>query len=178
MATVQELYQEIIIDHNEHPHNEGELACPTCTAEGFNASCGDEMKVALQVEDSRIIAVKFQGEGCAISRASGSMMTDCIRGMTLSEAMNFSQKLQKVLQSETSNDISLENELLEFSRNDEELWDKENYGQKQLFRRGGLGDLEALLGVRQFPMRIKCATLAWHTLESAIKSLLENPTAE
>ena len=140
MSAIDELYQEIIIDHNEHPRNEGNLLGATHQAEGYNASCGDELKLFLKIRGNRIESVKFQAQGCAISRASGSIMTDCLQKKTLEEAKQISSKIQQW-----------------FNENDEgldlDLW----------------GDLRALSGVKQFPMRLKCATLAWHTLDEALK---------
>ncbi|MDE6576459.1 MAG: SUF system NifU family Fe-S cluster assembly protein [Opitutales bacterium] len=143
MSEVSELYQEIIIDHSGHPHHEGIIKNPTCQAEGYNATCGDEIKVSLVVEDGKIADIKFYGQGCAISRASGSMMTDFILGMSISEAQKFSSKIQQWLNQEN---VSL--------------------AEKDC------GDLQALASVKQFPMRIKCATLAWHTLDQALQGVV------
>ncbi|MDR0740164.1 MAG: SUF system NifU family Fe-S cluster assembly protein [Puniceicoccales bacterium] len=146
METIQELYQEIIIDHSNCPRNEGEIEYPTHIAEGYNATCGDEMTVSLLVRDGIIEDIKFRAQGCSISRASGSMLTEKIRGMPLAGALKFSKDLQKMLTSD--------------------FWEMHDEGE--------MGDLAALLGIRQFPMRIKCATLAWHTFENALKNGMRN----
>ena len=142
MPQVNEFYQEIIIDHNEHPLNEGVLVDATNRAKAYNATCGDELDVSLKIHDGCIVDVKFQSQGCAISRASGSMMTEFIKGMSMEEAKHFSEEIQHWLNGSSTNIDP----------------------QK-------LGDLQALLGVKQFPMRVKCATLAWHTLDDALKCL-------
>jgi nitrogen fixation NifU-like protein len=141
MASVNELYQEIIIDHGSCPRNEGELAVLTHAAEGYNATCGDELSISLLIKNDIIEDVKFRAQGCSISKASGSMMTEKIRGMPTEEALNFSKNLQKMLNSDPLTQIN----------------------------EAKMGDLVALLGVKQFPMRVKCATLAWHVFENALK---------
>jgi nitrogen fixation NifU-like protein len=143
METLQELYQEIIIDHGNAPRNEGMVVIPTHKAEGYNATCGDEVTVTLRVNNGLIEDIRFQAQGCSISKASGSMMTEKIRNMSVGEAIKFSRNLQKILNGDTQTPIS----------------------------EGEMGDLIALLGVKQFPMRIKCATLAWHTFENALKNI-------
>lgn len=147
MNAISELYQEIIIDHSSHPHHEGVLDHPTHQAEGYNATCGDELQVSLVVENGIITDIKFTGQGCSISRASGSMMTDLVIGMTIQEAQQFSSKIQQWLQ-------------------DTSTFDDQSYS-----------DLQALEGVKQFPMRIKCATLAWHTLDQALLKGAQTQTA-
>jgi nitrogen fixation NifU-like protein len=142
METIQELYREIIIDHGNCPRNEGVIATPTHKAEGYNATCGDEFTVTLQVSNGLIEDIRFQAQGCSISKASGSMMTEKIRNMSIGEAVKFSRNLQKIL----------------------------NGDNRDAVGEGEMGDLVALLGVKQFPMRIKCATLAWHTFENALKN--------
>ena len=144
MPQVNELYQEIIIDHNEHPLNEGVLADATHRAKAYNSSCGDELDVSLKIHNGCIVDVRFQAQGCAISRASGSMMTEFIKGMKAEDAKRFSSEMQRWL---NGSDATID-------------------PQK-------LGDLQALLGVKQFPMRVKCATLAWHTLDDALDRLIE-----
>lgn len=146
MSLLHELYQEIIIDHSASPRNEGHLVPMTHFAEAYNATCGDELTLSLQVVDDRIKDVKFHAQGCSISKASGSMMTEKIKNMTIGEASEFSQKLQTILSSDHLNLLSEE----------------------------AMGDLVALLGVKQFPMRIKCATLAWHALDHALINSLRS----
>ncbi|MDR1906792.1 MAG: SUF system NifU family Fe-S cluster assembly protein [Puniceicoccales bacterium] len=146
METIQELYQEIIIDHSNCPRNEGDIENPTHIAEGYNATCGDEVTVSVLVKNGIVSDIKFRAQGCSISRASGSMLTEKIRGMSFGEALKFSKNLQKMLSSDPS----------------------------ATFDENEMGDLVALLGVKQFPMRIKCATLAWHTFENALKNIAKD----
>jgi nitrogen fixation NifU-like protein len=142
MSLLNELYQEIIIDHSVSPRNEGRLGNMTHFAEAYNATCGDELALSLWVSDDRIRDVKFYAQGCSISKASASMMTEKIKYMAIGEALVFSKNFQKILNGDVPYSLSEE----------------------------AMGDLIALLGVRQFPLRVKCATLAWHALENAIKS--------
>ncbi|OHE70873.1 MAG: SUF system NifU family Fe-S cluster assembly protein [Verrucomicrobia bacterium GWC2_42_7] len=144
MDSLKELYQEIILEHNKHPRNAHKMECPTCSAEGVNPLCGDEVIVFVKLDGDTITDVSFLGQGCAISQASASLMTLAIKGKTIEEA----QKQTSIVFELLTNDILSPSEL-----------DK-------------LGDLVALSGVRQFPARIKCATLAWHSLESALRKVL------
>ncbi|MDR1434822.1 MAG: SUF system NifU family Fe-S cluster assembly protein [Puniceicoccales bacterium] len=144
MALLNELYQEIIIDHSAFPRNEGTLDAGTHFAEAYNATCGDELTLTLLVANNFIKDVKFHGQGCSISKASASMMTEKIKNMTVTKALEFSKNLQKILNGDDLNPL------------DEEM----------------MGDLIALLGVRQFPMRVKCATLPWHALDDALQCLI------
>ncbi|MDR1366327.1 MAG: SUF system NifU family Fe-S cluster assembly protein [Puniceicoccales bacterium] len=146
MEAIQELYQEIIIDHSNCPRNEGKVENPTHIAEGYNATCGDELTISLLIRNGVIENIKFQAQGCSISRASGSMLTEKISGMSFDRALKFSNSLRKVL----SNDFA------------------------ETFDENEMGDLVALLGIKQFPMRIKCATLAWHTFENALKNIAKD----
>lgn len=136
---LDELYQEIILDHYRHPRGRGELAPPKITQEGFNPSCGDEVILDLRVEDGRIQDVRFRGRGCSISQASASMMTEAIKGKTLAEVHAIIQQVLALVKGEAEGDPET------------------------------LGDMVALAGVRNFPVRVKCATLAWHTLEEALR---------
>ena len=135
---MRELYQEVILDHNRSPRNRGELENPTGRAEGHNPLCGDQVLVTLIVSNDIVLDVRFSGQGCAISTASASIMTEMVRGKSVSEA--------RVLIAEFV-------ELVTGVREIDEMM-----------------EVAALAGVRQFPSRIKCATLAWHTLESALTS--------
>lgn len=138
MSELADLYQEIILDHNKRPRNFRELPGCTCQAEGLNPLCGDEVKVFVHVVDGKLSDVAFQGQGCALSRASASMMTGKTKGKTEEEARGLSAQVREMLlgpEGETPRE---------------------------------LGDLAALSGVRKFPTRIKCAMLPWHTLESAL----------
>jgi nitrogen fixation NifU-like protein len=138
MTELSDLYQEIILDHNKRPRNFRELPGCTCAAEGHNPLCGDEVKVFVRVEDGRLADVAFQGQGCAISRASASMMTGKTKGRSEGEARELSARVRDMLLGPGA----------EPPRE--------------------LGDLAALSGVRKFPARIKCAMLPWHTLEAAL----------
>lgn len=139
MSELTDLYQEIILDHNKRPRNFREIPHCTCVAEGNNPLCGDEVKIFVQMEGEKLTDVAFSGHGCAISRASASMMTTKTKGRTRQEAQEMSQAVRTML-----------------------------LGPEAEPPRA-LGDLIALSGVRKFPARIKCAVLPWHTLEAALK---------
>ena len=138
MSELADLYQEIILDHNKRPRNYREMPECTCQAEGVNPLCGDEVKVFVRVDDDQLSDVAFQGQGCAISRASASMMTGKTKGRSTEEARALSGRVRDMLVGPEA----------EPARE--------------------LGDLAALSGVRKFPARIKCAMLPWHTLEAAL----------
>ena len=149
MAGLGELYQEILLEHNSKPRNYRQLDQATQCAEGFNPLCGDQITLYLEVADGVIIDVGFQGSGCAISRASASMMTQSIKGQTLARAGELFDAFRQML-TEPGAELDYET----------------------------LGDLESLSGVVEFPTRIKCAILAWHTLQSALNSSGESITTE
>lgn len=137
--SLNELYQAIILDHNRHPHNCRVIENCTHQAEGYNPLCGDEVKVYVLVQDGKIADIAFTGQGCAISRASASLMTERLKGKTIEGAQAECALVQQLLTESSPVPTDLDH----------------------------LGDLAALAGVRQFPARIKCATLAWHALESS-----------
>ena len=139
MAGLNELYQEILLEHNSKPRNFRQLEAATQRAEGFNPLCGDMVTVFLSVADGIITDVSFQGSGCAISRASASMMTESIKGQTTAKATELFEAFRLMM---THPDADLDYDTL--------------------------GDLESLSGVVEFPTRIKCAVLAWHTLRAAL----------
>lgn len=144
MDDLSDLYQDIILSHNKHPHNEGELDPHTGEAEGFNPLCGDRLKVYLrQAEQGKgnVEAVSFTGEGCAISKASASIMTSAVKGLSADEIEAKVAEVVGLLTDQDEPEIDLMT----------------------------MGDLAALAGVRKFPARIKCATLAWHALLAAMK---------
>lgn len=141
MNEMQELYQEIILDHNKRPRNFGKIEGYTHHAEGNNPLCGDEIEVFVRVKDGVIDDIAFQGEGCAICKASGSLMTSTLKGRTVEEAHREFGIVIEILTGREDSEAALDE----------------------------VGDLAALQGVRQFPARIKCATLSWHTLEAALK---------
>lgn len=139
------LYQEVILDHAKNPHNYGELDPHDGHGHRLNPTCGDTIDVYITLDDAkRIKAVTFTGQGCAISQASASMMTDIIRGKTLDEAHTALRDFQG------------------------KMMDKD---AEFVFDEPAMEELEALQGVRQFPTRIRCATLAWHTLEDALSEV-------
>jgi nitrogen fixation NifU-like protein len=139
MEDLQDLYQDIILSHNKRPRNEGDLPGHTHEAEGYNPLCGDRIRVFLKVEDGRVTGVGFQGDGCAISRASASMMTERLKGCPAAEIERRVAEVVEMLAGPAEPELNLET----------------------------AGDLAALAGVRKFPARIKCATLAWHAAEEA-----------
>jgi len=140
---LRELYQEVILDHHKYPRNFRELPHATHRAEGFNPFCGDRVKVYLVLDGDRIREASFQGSGCAISTASASMMTDALMGQTREEAEAMCARFLSLVKGEET-DEDLDSDATE------------------------AGDLDALAGVRQFPVRVKCATLAWHTMIAAL----------
>jgi len=152
MSGLEDLYREIILDHYRNPRNQGELETPPAVmAEGFNPLCGDEVTVHIHVEDGVITDMKFGGHGCSISLASASMMTTVTTGKSLSEVRDIIYSFKQMMSIH-------EGRLEEGSEeNDSPMT--------------GLGDLQALQGVVKFPVRIKCATLGWNTLEQCFEEL-------
>ena len=151
MFDFQDLYQEVVMDHNRSPRNFGEMHDATHSSEGFNPFCGDQLTLYLKIESNLISDVSFTGTGCAISKASASMMTDTIKGQTITIANSIFEEFRKML-TQTNNNLELNLELL--------------------------GDLEILSGISQFPARIKCGILAWLTLQSAIQGQDSTVTTE
>lgn len=141
MSDLRDLYQEVILDHNRRPRNWGAIDAPDRKADGYNPLCGDKLRLTLRMDGDRIGDVKFEGSGCAISKASASMMTDLVKGKTMDEAEDLVDKLQAMVTAPM--DVPAED--------------------------AALGKLAVLSGVREFPARVKCATLAWHTLRSALE---------
>ena len=151
MSDLTDLYQEVILDHNRRPRNWGTLADATHHADGYNPLCGDKLKLHLHIDaGKRIDGVSFEGSGCAISKASASLMTDAIKGRTTSEAMDLFDRVHAMLTTPIGEPV------------DEE----------------SVGKLAVLAGVREFPTRVKCASLAWHTLKSAISGGRETAKTE
>jgi nitrogen fixation NifU-like protein len=142
---LRELYQEVILDHQQDPRNFGAMENPTHHAEGFNPLCGDCIQLALQMDGERIQRVMFQGAGCAISTACASMMTEALSGKTRAEAEALSQQFRNLVTGHSPDTEDSEN------------------GDST-----GLGELRVFAGVQQYPVRVKCATLAWHTLDAAL----------
>lgn len=141
MDDIRELYQQVIVDHGRHPRNFGELTGCTHQQEGFNPLCGDRLTLCLQVADGRIVSARFIGSGCAISTASASLMTQAIQGLSVAEACELFAAFQQMVV-------------------------KADHSPEVIDR---LGKLAVLAGVCAFPARVKCATLAWHTLDAALR---------
>jgi len=144
---LQELYQEVILDHNKRPRNFRALEDGR-KAEGYNPLCGDRFTVYLRMEDSVIKDTSFQGSGCAISKASASLMTESVKGKTLAEAEALFERFHRMVTAPP--DLPVED----------------------------LGRLSVFAGVRQFPVRVKCASLAWHTLRAAVEARNEVVSTE
>jgi nitrogen fixation NifU-like protein len=156
MAGLEDLYREIILDHYRAPRNRGELAVPPAhRVEGFNPLCGDEVVLYLDVTDGVITDVKIAGQGCSISQASTSMMSAAVKGKSVADARTLTRAF-KALMSIHESKIAGDGETDDVDAAADEL-----AGVR-------LGDLEALQGVVKFPVRIKCATLAWNTLTQGL----------
>ena len=138
MSDLSDLYQEVILDHNRRPRNFRRLEGASHHAEGFNPLCGDRVSVFVQIDGDRIADLTFEGSGCAISKASASLMTDRLKGATVAEARELFERFHRMVTTSSTEPV-------------EEL-----------------GKLSALAGVREFPVRVKCASLAWHTLKAAM----------
>ncbi|MGI9529222.1 MAG: Fe-S cluster assembly sulfur transfer protein SufU [Acidimicrobiia bacterium] len=145
MSQLDELYREVILDHYRNPRRRGSLSGDHLHADGNNPSCGDEFSLDVVVEDGVITDAAMQGQGCSISQASGSMMMDAIVGKSVADVQDLTRKFKVMMTIEDGEDPV----------------DPDRPG-------AALGDLEALQGVRKFPVRIKCADLAWTTLEDAL----------
>jgi nitrogen fixation protein NifU and related proteins len=140
MSELSELYQQVILDHNKKPRNFRKLETANHSAEGFNPLCGDQLTVYLNLEDDLVKDVGFEGSGCAISKASASMMTQAVKGKSKEQAENLFQEFHSMVTG------ALDVETQENS----------------------LGNLKIFAGVREFPVRVKCATLPWHTMHAAL----------
>jgi nitrogen fixation NifU-like protein len=140
MPDLRELYQQVILEHSRRPRNFKELENANRTAEGYNPLCGDQLKLYVVLEEDKIVDIAFEGSGCAISKASASLMTGAVKGKTTAEAEALFARFREMLTSEHDAVI------------DEDA----------------MGKLAVLGGVREFPVRVKCATLAWHTLHAAL----------
>jgi nitrogen fixation protein NifU and related proteins len=138
---LRDLYQEVIFDHNRNPRNFRVMADANRQVEGFNPLCGDRLTLFLKVDDGVINDASFQGQGCAISTASVSLMTEIIKGKTETEAQTLFTQFHEM-----------------------------TTGQTEAIQLEAIGKLAVLAGVREYPARVKCATLAWHTLDAALKN--------
>lgn len=141
MNDLRDLYQQLILDHCRNPRNFGELSHHTHTARGYNPLCGDQCCVELHMDGDVVTDIKFHGDGCAISKASASLMTAHVKGRTASQVQQAFDSFHTLVTSDASSPEAAV----------------------------ALGKLSAFAGVREFPMRVKCATLAWHTLRAAMR---------
>ncbi|PJD92786.1 MAG: SUF system NifU family Fe-S cluster assembly protein [Legionella sp.] len=139
MMDLRELYQEVIIDHSKHPRNHHKMPAPTYQANGYNPLCGDKLTVYVHIEQGCLQDISFVGCGCAISQASASLMTDAVKGLTIEAAHVLFAQFHQMLTHD------------------------------QAVSEPSMDKLTVLAGVRAFPARVKCATLAWHTLEAALR---------
>lgn len=139
---IRDLYQEVVFDHNRNPRNFRVMEDATRKIEGFNPLCGDKITLYVKVNDGVIEDVSFQGSGCAISTASASLMTEIVKGKTEDEAQHLFDIFHRITTGKNDEAVNLED----------------------------IGKLAVLAGVRAYPARVKCATLAWHSLQAALKS--------
>ncbi len=159
MPGLEDLYREIILDHYRNPRNRGELPTPPAHAEtGFNPLCGDEITLYVQVDGDRLDDIKLSGQGCSISQSSASMMSTAVKGRSLAEARAVIRRFKAMMS-------------IHEQRLDGADGEADGAGQAEGEPEVSLGDLEALQGVVKFPVRIKCATLAWNTLTQALDSM-------
>ena len=149
MSDLRELYQQVILDHNKNPRNFREMADATSRVDGYNPLCGDHYTIFLKTDGDRIAEVSFTGSGCAISKASASVMSSTVKGKSKEEAENLFETFHRLVTGDASGLSASE-----------------------------LGRLAAFSGVSEFPARVKCATLAWHTLRSALEGGAEKVTTE
>ena len=150
MSDLKDLYREVILDHNRQPRNFGELQDADRVIEGVNPLCGDKMTLYVRLEDDKIADVSFKGTGCAISVASSSLMTEQVKGASVDESLSLFDKVHRML-----TDVGVDEATL-----------------------AELGKLAALSGVREYPSRVKCASLAWHALKSALDGRAESVSTE
>ncbi len=149
MSDLTDLYQEMILDHNKNPRNFRRLCDADRQAEGFNPLCGDHLNVYLKVDGEKIEDVSFEGSGCAISKASGSLMTSTVTGKSKGDSDSLFQKFQKMVTGRPGDPVPTD-----------------------------LGKLAVFSGVCEFPSRVKCATLAWHTLRAALEGQAKKVSTE
>jgi nitrogen fixation NifU-like protein len=140
MSELSELYQQVILDHNKKPRNFRKLENANRSAEGYNPLCGDQLTVYLDLENDLVKDVGFEGSGCAISKAAASMMTQAVKGKSKEQAENLFNEFHLMVTGELNEETEENN----------------------------LGNLKIFAGVREFPVRVKCATLPWHTLHAAL----------
>jgi nitrogen fixation NifU-like protein len=145
MSELTDLYQEVILDHNRRPRNFRVIDHPSAAREGYNPLCGDRLTLYVTVTDGRITDAAFQGSGCAISKASASLMTEAIKGKTVDEARALFDRFHEMITSPPGSPLP------------------------------EMGKLAVLSGVRDFPTRVKCAGLAWHTMKAAVSDQAAGP---
>jgi nitrogen fixation protein NifU and related proteins len=150
MSQLRELYQQVILDHNKSPRNYRPMEDATRHVEGFNPLCGDHYTVYVKLDGDTIVDVSFQGAGCAISKASASVMSSIIKGHTIAEAEELFRHFHRLVKGEIEAEEEIEH----------------------------LGKLAAFAGVSEFPARVKCASLAWHTLHAAVQSDAKSVSTE
>jgi nitrogen fixation NifU-like protein len=150
MSDLNELYQQVILDHNKKPRNFKALETATRAQEGYNPLCGDKLMLYLEMEGETIKDVAFQGSGCAISKASASMMTTAVKGKSKAEAETMFAEFQQMVKGELDPETQANH----------------------------LGRLKIFAGVREFPARVKCASLSWHTLRAALEGNKEAVSTE
>lgn len=150
MSELTDLYQEVILDHNRRPRNFGAMADATTVANGHNPLCGDRLKLYLRLDGDRIVNIMFEGSGCAISKSSASLMTDALKGRSIAEAQDLFQRFHQMVTAPMDEPVD----------------------------EAGVGKLAVLAGVREFPVRVKCASLAWHTLKAALDGATETAKTE
>src|ERR1051325_4699742 len=142
MSELSELYQQVILDHNKKPRNFRRLETANHSAEGFNPLCGDQLTVYLDLEDDAVREITFEGSGCAISKAAASMMTQAVKGKTKQEAEQLFSEFHRMVTGEFDAGVEA----------------------------NSLGNLKIFSGVREFPVRVKCASLPWHTMHAALNN--------
>ncbi len=150
MSDLRDLYQEVILDHTKRPRNFGMLEHATHRAQGHNPLCGDQLAIFVELADGRLRDLRFAGKGCAISTASASLLTEALKGKTTEEAHALFAAFHQVVTTPSDEPIDV----------------------------SAIGKLAVLAGVREFPMRVKCASLAWHTLEAALAGRADPVTTE
>ncbi len=145
MSDLSDLYQEVILDHNRRPRHFGTLPDASRVANGYNPLCGDRLKLYLKLDGDRIADIRFEGSGCAISKASASLMTDAVNGRSVAEATALFDRFHRLVTTPIGEPVD----------------------------EASVGKLAVLAGVREFPVRVKCASLAWHTLKAALEGVSE-----
>lgn len=148
MSELNDLYQEVILDHSRHPHNYGAMEGASRKAEGYNPLCGDQVTVFLKMAGDKIEDIRFQGNGCAISKSSASIMTELVKGKTTAETAALFERFRQLVTGESKEEKDPTDKMAIFS------------------------------GVSEFPTRVKCAVLSWHTLKSALENKNEQVSTE